>query len=112
MPKQSIPIELGGKTRHLRFTFNSLVAIEEALGRPISEIGNIMSGSVSVKDIRALIWAGLIHEDKELTQEQVGEWLDMSAMVTISGKLAEAFEAAFPDEKDAKNPEGPKAKSA
>ena len=100
MPTQSIPIELGGKTRHIRYTFNALVTLEEELGIPISEIGEIMSGSVSLKNLRRLVWAGLIHEDKDLTQEEVGEFLSLADIGGIAEKLGNAFEAAFPAGED------------
>lgn len=100
MPTQSIPIELGGKTRHIRYTFNALVTLEDELGIPISEIGEIMSGSVSLKNLRRLIWAGLIHEDKDLTQEEVGEFLSLADITEIADKLARAFEAALPSGED------------
>lgn len=102
MPKQSVPIELGGKTRHLRYDFNALVALEDVLGIPISDIGNIMAGSVKLSDLRAIVWAGLLHEDKSLTPEAVGDKLELSQIVYIGDKVREAFEAAFPDIEDVK----------
>ena len=96
--KNSVPVELGGKTRHLRFSFNALVALEDELGIPISEIGDVLSGSVKLRDLRSLIWAGLLHEDKTLSTEDVGEWLDFSILEVVAGKLRDAFEAAFPVE--------------
>lgn len=102
MPKQSIPIELGGVTKHLRYDFNALVAMEEELGIPISDIGNMMAGSVKLKDLRSFIWAGLIHEDKSLVPSDVGEWLEFSKLNYIADKVRIAFEAAFPEETDVK----------
>lgn len=110
MPKQSIPIELGGKTRNLRYDFNALVALEDKLGVPISKIGEVLTGSVSVKNLRTLIWAGLIHEDRGLTQKKVGEWIDFSMLSDVIVKFTEAFEAAFPDAGDEKNVESPTVK--
>jgi hypothetical protein len=102
MPKQSTPIELGGKTKHLRYDFNALVAMEDELGIPISEIGDMMAGSVKLKDLRSLIWAGLIHEDKSLTPSDVGEWLEFEELDYIAEKVRVAFESAFPEEADVK----------
>ena len=93
--KKSVPIELGGKTRNLRFTFNALVALEDDLGISISDIGELLSGSVRLKSLRSLIWAGLLHEDKELTPDGIGEWLDFSMLAMVAEKLRDAFEAAF-----------------
>jgi len=100
MPKKSVPITLGGKTRHLRYDFNALVALEKELGLPISDIGNLAAGSVSLSDLRAFIWASLLHENKDLTPEEVGEWLDFSVVGEIADKVSEAFTGAFPDIED------------
>ena len=99
MPKESISIELGGKVRHLRYTFNALVALEEELGIPISEIGEILA-KPRLKPIRALIWASLLHEDKSLTPEDVGEMLGPERLGEIAEKVGEAFTIAFPDAED------------
>jgi len=102
MPKQSIPVELGGTTKHLRYDFNALVALEDQLGIPISDIGNMMAGSVKLGDLRSLIWAGLIHEDKSLTPADVGEWLDFGQLNYIADQVRVAFESAFPEESEVK----------
>ena len=103
MPKQSVSVKLGDKTRHLRYNFNALVALEEALGSPISEIGTLVSGSVRLKDLRAIVWAGLLHEDADVTEKDVGSWLDLSMLGEIADKVREAFEAALPASDGAKN---------
>ena len=100
MPKESVAIELGGKTYHLRYTFNALIALEDELGIPISDIGSILSDKVKLRPIRALVWAGLIHEDKGLTLEGVGEMLGLSDLAAIAEKVGEAFMLAFPDAED------------
>ena len=46
------------KARNLRYTFNSLMILEEQLDKPITELGN----NISFKDINLLVWAGLLHE--------------------------------------------------
>jgi len=111
MPTQSIPIELGGKTRHLRYTFNALMTLEDELEVPLSDIGKVLTGSVSVKTLRTVLWAGLIHEDKELTQEQVGEWADFSVFSQVVDGFTKAFDDAFPDDEGgSKNEKSPKTK--
>ena len=95
--KESIPIELGGKTRHLRFDFNAMVALEEELKISIMEIGTILSGAVKLKDIRAILWAGLIHEDPALTPRDVGALIGgVNDLAMLGEKIRDAFEAAFP----------------
>ena len=69
---KSYPIELGGNMRNLRYGFNAFVAFEEATGDSIMNIG----GTVTIKMLRALIWAGLRWEDKSLTVDAVGDMVD------------------------------------
>jgi len=107
MPKQSVSIKLGDKTRHLRYDFNALVALEETLGSPISEIGTLVSGSVRLKDLRAIVWAGLLHEDSGVTENDVGNWLDLSMLGEVADKIRQAFEAALPTSDEAKNEKSP-----
>ena len=66
---KSYPVELGGKTRNIRYNFNALCDVEEATGKPITEISGISS-------IRVLLWAGLRWEDKGLTMQRVGMWIE------------------------------------
>jgi hypothetical protein len=47
-------------------------------------------------NLRTILFAGLCHEDKELTPEKVGELIDdYSDIGTIAQKLGEAFTVAF-----------------
>jgi len=110
MPKQYASIKLGGRVRHLRYDFNALVALEEVLGSPMSEVGNLVSGSVRLKDLRAIIWAGLLHEDKSLTEEDVGGWIEIPELADVADKIRQAFELMMPDAGESKNSTGPQKK--
>lgn len=83
------------KARNLRYTFNSLMILEEQLDKPITEIGN----NISFKDINLLVWAGLIHEEPALTREQVGEIIDAcmenEGLQSLIEKVGQALSATF-----------------
>lgn len=85
-----VAIELD-RTRTLKYDLNALILLEENLGVTIDKLGEVQMG---LRTLRTLIWAGLIHEDPELTQEQVGSWIDISNIHTIREKFIEAFRAA------------------
>lgn len=90
--KKGVLIELD-KPRNLRYGLNALVTIEEQIGKPLTGLD---FNNVSVKDLRAILYAGLFHEDKELTPEKVADLVDeFSSIETISGKLGEAMTLAF-----------------
>jgi hypothetical protein len=82
-----VAIELD-KKRNLRYTMNALAEIEDRLGVPLSEMGNV---KMTIKNVRVILWAGLIHEDKELTPEDVGDMVDISNFEEVQEKVAEAF---------------------
>jgi len=90
--KKGVLIELD-KPRTLRYGLNALVTIEEQIGKPLTGLD---FNNVSVKDLRAILYAGLFHEDKELTPEKVADLVDeFSSIENISGKLGEAMTLAF-----------------
>lgn len=66
---KSYPVEIGGKTRNIRYDFNALCDLEEVTGKSISELTGLSS-------IRALLWAGLKWETKGVTQPMVGMWIE------------------------------------
>ena len=76
------------KERNLKFTLNSLVYAEEN-GVDIQSMGK--GGNVKLKDLRTLLFAGLMHEDKELTPEMVGDFIDVQELAPISEALTKAF---------------------
>ena len=84
-----VPIELGGKVRHLVFDFNALAQYEDISGK------NVLAGDTwsqtSIRDMRLLIWCGLLQEDPPLTLEEVGSMLHLGNRELISNALSEAW---------------------
>jgi len=101
MPIKSVPITLAdGKLRHLRYDFNALCDLEDNLGIPISELGKKLTAkTVALKPIRAIVHAGLIHEDEELTIKEVGnligDIMQGDKLAELVKSIMEAMEASF-----------------
>ena len=89
--KPSVLIELD-KPRNIRLDTNALVKVEEVTGRPIS---SFLPGTVGMRDIRAFLWAGLIHEDRELTLLETGQLMDRADYNYIEDKVTEAIRIAM-----------------
>lgn len=87
-----VEIELD-KVRHLRYTMNALAEIEDKLGVTIEKIGEV---EMTVKAVRVILWAGLIHEDEALTEREVGNMVDMENFFYVQEKIAEAFAGGQP----------------
>jgi len=85
-----VDIELD-KARKLRYNLNALAELEDKLGTSLSDLDEDKMG---VKQIRTFLWAGLIHEDPEITEQEVGEMVDFENMEYINEKITEAFSKA------------------
>ena len=98
-------ITLGGKTRNLRYEMNALPELEGVLKLTIEEIGRrFQKGKVGTREVRALVWAGLLHEDEELSIRQVGTWLTEADFLKnsetrdkIMERVFEALAESFPE---------------
>ncbi len=89
------------KPRTLFFTLNSFIELEDMYGSFAATMKLMEEGSM--KAIRAILWAGLIHEDPSLTPESVGGMIDFRALGEITAKLHEAILDAVPkNEEDLK----------
>ena len=81
------------KERTIKYNLNSLIGLEEDLGITVDKIGEV---PFSMKNIRSFLFYGLIHEDKEITQEQIGELVSLENLPEIQAKIVDAFNQANP----------------
>jgi hypothetical protein len=84
------------RERTLIISFNALCLAEEITGI------NFLMGEFtfsSVRVMRALVWAGLIHEDPSLTLEQVGDLIEQRGASEVARVIIDAFAAAMPKSK-------------
>lgn len=98
MSRPTIPvveIELD-KIRHLRLDFNALARAEEATGKSL--LNGIAWQNMTVKDYRALVWACLLHEDPELTLEDVGSLIHVGNVEYVTSCLTQLWAASNPKE--------------
>lgn len=84
--KKTITLELD-RVRTLKFTLNSLEIIEDLTGQSLDKIGQ----SMNMKTLKALLYAGLVHEDKELTAERIGDMIEVGDLERVSQALSEAL---------------------
>jgi hypothetical protein len=81
------------KTRNFRYGMVAINRIEKALGHSVNKLD---LEDLSMEQAATIMWAGLVHEDKELTPERVMELVDdHSSLVTALEKMSEAFNQGF-----------------
>lgn len=98
-----IEIELD-KPRHIHFTLNSLIALEEKAGIPL---GGLEKAPKTPRLLRDVLWAGLIHEDSALTPEAVGEMVGMAELTELWQAVTRALEASLSPSGEAPDPGNP-----
>ncbi|WP_339273618.1 hypothetical protein MKY59_20995 [Paenibacillus sp. FSL W8-0426] len=95
-----IPVELD-KPRNIVFDLNAFIELEEIYGSKKEALEALQTGGL--KHIRAWLWAGLVHEDRSLTVEQVGRIFsdtDPEDIIEISDKILRSATGNLPESKN------------
>ncbi len=90
------------KERHLRLTLKGMIEFDKLTGK------NLLKGfklnELSLEDTAAMLWACLLHEDKELTLDDVVLMVDFSNLAVVMGALATSLSQSIPATKASKRP--------
>ena len=84
-----------GVERTIKFTLNAMAELEDRYGS-VDEAFKQLDNN-SIKAVRCILWAGLIHEDPDLTEQQVGNLIDIQYMQELMASLGDAFDADMPE---------------
>lgn len=81
----------------IKYGINAVRAVIKATGKTPSEILRDGFKGDDLELGTTLIWAGLLHQDKNLTTEQVGDWLDSEEGLYVKAvtEAASGFIATF-----------------
>lgn len=70
---RGVEVELGGKSRRIRYDFNAIADVEEKAAAGV--VALFSEDRVGLHAMRILLWGGLKHEDKGLTIARVGSMI-------------------------------------
>ncbi|ARF67215.1 hypothetical protein B7C51_04390 [Paenibacillus larvae subsp. pulvifaciens] len=92
--------------RTLLFDMNAMCVLEERFGDALAAFNKMIGGqgedenkpNISFVTLRALLFAGLAHEDETLTEQQVGSKIGFDNMSELADKIIEAFNLSIPGE--------------
>jgi len=101
--------------RELKYDFNALVEIEEPLGGSLEGLTK-ESVLTSLKTLRLLAWAGILHLGEGLSIEEVGRMIPPGKIVPITTAVFSALARDYGSAEggkaiEPKNPEKPAAES-
>lgn len=103
---RQVDVEFAGGWHSLRFNFNAFAALEKELGKPVSKLE---FANMGLREYRALLWASLLHQNKKLDIDQVGDWLDEISregqLPEIIKALGDAYLLGMPKPKEDKAPD-------
>lgn len=86
------PIKLD-KVRNFKYGMKAISLIEKKFKKPISQID---MDNLTMEETAIIIWAGLYHEDDNLTPDKVMDLVDEhSDFVTIIDEMSKALFSAF-----------------
>lgn len=84
-----------GVERTIKFTLNALAELEDMFGSVQSAFDKLEKEN-SMKALRAILWAGFLHEDANLTEREVGNLIDIAYMQELVETLGSAFDSDMP----------------
>lgn len=98
--RKDIPITLSdGKPRYLKFTLNSFAELEDKFGS-VDIAFEKLEKENSMKALRAVLWAGLLHEDPPLSEQEVGGLIDIAYMQDLVSTIGGVLEQDLPEPED------------
>ena len=80
-----------GVERNIKFTLNALAELEDKFGSVQAAFDKLEKEN-SMKALRAVLWAGFLHESPNLTEQEVGNLIDLGYMQELIASLNKALE--------------------
>ena len=90
------------RERHLSLKLRGMLLYEEMTGKSL--LRGFDMKSLSTKEMAALFWACLIHEDKTLTFEQFKDIVDLGDIQGMTAAVAQCIVESFPDKEKSTEP--------
>lgn len=87
-----VPVSIGGTTRHLLYDLNALCTLKEQHG--INLLAPSDEDTENPVVLRALLWAGFLHETPDLDVKAVGHWVTMDRIEELAVTFAQALQGS------------------
>lgn len=83
------------KSRTLVYDLNAFAELEEEFGSIEDAMKALETGKI--KSLISILWAGLVHEDEELTPKKVGSIIGLNDIQEVVNALTKAIGSSLPD---------------
>lgn len=98
--RPKVYIELD-RPRAIEYKLRAFARMEEKYGSIDAAMNAMESGSIEA--ISFMLWCGLVHEDPELTLEQVQDMVDIRDMEYVADKMGQVMNSDMPKKEDIPN---------
>lgn len=107
--KGEVTINVGGNEKVLLYDMNALAELEDRFECDLDQLIEVFENSISIKKIRTFLWAGLIHENEDLTEKEVGSWIGKAdtPIKAVIEKMGDALKLAMGVYDEVKNQQSP-----
>lgn len=85
-----------GVAREVKFTLNAMAELEDKYGSIDAAFKALDAGSI--KAARFILWAGLLHTEENLTEQQVGNLIDIDCLNNVMESMADALGEDMPQQ--------------
>lgn len=89
-----VDIELNGEKHTLCYDLNAFAELEVKYGTVEKALNAMEKGSFGA--IRCFIWAGMLRDNENITERQVGALITPGQLQDLAKKIGEALEQAAP----------------
>jgi hypothetical protein len=93
----NVEVVVDGKTYHLVYDFNAVVAAEKATG--VNLLASVL-GEISAASLRGLLWAALLKEHPKVTLEQAGAMIRPSHIPMLRNAIVTAWFGSTSDKEE------------
>ena len=90
------------RERHLRLTLKGMVEYERLTGKNFLKGFNFQE--LTLEDTAGILWACLLHEDKELTFDDVLCMIDLENITVVMEALADCINQSLPEVEAGESP--------
>lgn len=97
---KNVKVKLDGTSHELLYDMNAMCEIEEKYGDVESAFKQLENSNKVFNSLRFLLWAGMLHEDKDLTLQDVGKKINFLDIDKIEQLVDSLNEAVNTEEKD------------
>lgn len=89
-----VPVTIDGERHKLKFTLGAFRRLKNECG---IDLRSMSSENIDPMDIGPILWAGLLHEDRDLSLEEFEYKIDIRDLEAVSKPIGEAMGAAQAD---------------